>query len=238
MNTSPVRIVVVEDEVAIRRFLRAFWRPEEAQWHEAGSADVGIRLIAEHNPDVVLLDLGLPDMDGLEALKSLRSWTEVPIIVLTARGQERDKVAALELGADDYVTKPFSNAELRARVRAAVRRAKSLGPQEAAYEVEGLRVDFVLRQVHLDGREVHLTPIEYRLLALLARHPGRVLTHRALLREVWGPAHEDATHTLRVHMASIRRKIEPDPTSPRYIRTETSVGYRLLDVAGTGESGP
>lgn len=224
-----IRIVVIEDEAPIRRFLKAGVHPDEVEWIEAESAGEGVRLVAQRNPDVVLLDLGLPDEDGLETLLKLREWTEVPVVILTARGQERDKVSALDGGADDYVTKPFSIVELMARIRVALRHAKR-GRQslESAYEGGGLRVDFQQRAVWLDGEEVRLTPIEYRLLALLARNAGMVLTHRQLLNEVWGPGYADSTHTLRVHMGAIRSKIEADPAHPRFIRTETGVGYRLL----------
>jgi two-component system KDP operon response regulator KdpE len=225
MNTIP-RILVIEDEAPIRRFLKASY---EAEWLEAENGLDGIRLAAQRNPDIVLLDLGLPDQDGLEVLKSLREWTQVPVIVLTARGKERDKVMALDAGADDYVTKPFSVAELLARVRVALRHASRQSPShDPLFESEGLRLDFEARQVWVDDEEVRLTPIEYRLLAELALHAGKVLTHRHLLTTIWGAAYEDSTHTLRVHMAAIRSKIETDAAHPRFIRTETGVGYRLM----------
>lgn len=226
---EPLRLVVIEDEAPIRRFLKASFPSTDAEWHEAETAEEGIQLVATKNPDGVLLDLGLPDKDGLEVIRILREWTEVPIIVLTARGQERDKVIALDSGADDYVTKPFSTAELMARIRAAVRRFRSAKIEsEATFESNGLKIDFVGRHVSVDEEEVRLTPIEFRLLALLAQHAGKVLTHSFLLKEVWGPAYTDSTHTLRVHMAGIRQKIERDAAHPKYIRTETGVGYRLL----------
>jgi two-component system KDP operon response regulator KdpE len=224
-----VRFVIIEDEAPIRRFLKASFGPDEAEWHEAETGEQGIRLVAQKNPDVVLLDLGLPDQDGFEVLRSLREWTEVPVIVLTARGQERDKVLALDEGADDYITKPFSVAELMARVRLAMRHAKNLKVEnEPVFESGGLRLDFEGRQTFVDGEEVRLTPIEFGLLCELARHAGKVLTHRQLLCAVWGPAYVESTHTLRVHMGSIRQKIEADPAHPRFIRTETGVGYRLV----------
>lgn len=227
--SEPLRIVIIEDEAAIRRFLRASMGPDEVEWFEAESGGEGTRLVAHKNPHLVLLDLGLPDQDGLEVLRDLREWSQVPVIVLTARGKERDKVLALDAGADDYVTKPFSIAELLARIRVALRHAARAIPNtEAAYEASGLRIDFEARQVFVDGEEVRLTPIEYRLLSELARHAGKVLTHRQLLRAVWGPAYEDSTHTLRVHMGAIRSKIESDAGYPRFIRTETGVGYRLI----------
>ena len=223
------RYVIIEDEAPIRRFLKASLKPEQAGWFEAESGGEGMQLVARKNPDIVLLDLGLPDLDGLEVIRLLREWTDVPIVVLTARGKERDKVLALDAGADDYVTKPFSVEELMARVRVALRHAAKVKPDtEPTYEGGGLHVDFDARIVLLDGNEVRLTPIEYRLLALLVRHAGKVLTHRHLLAEVWGSGYEDATHMLRVHMGAIRQKIEADPAHPRFIRTETGVGYRLL----------
>lgn len=227
--TEPIRIVVIEDEAAIRRFLRAGLPSGDMAWFEAENAVEGIRLVAQKNPHVVLLDLGLPDRDGLEVLRELREWTDVPVIVLTARGQERDKVAALDGGADDYVTKPFSLAELMARIRVAVRHRERIETSiEPVFRSDGLMIDFAARQVWIDGQEARLTPTEYRLLAVLAQHAGKVVTHRQLLAEVWGPGFEEATHTLRVHMASIRQKVDPDPTRPRFIRTETGVGYRLM----------
>ncbi len=227
--SDPIRVVVIEDEAPIRRFLKASLLPAEAVWYEAETGAEGIRIVAQKNPDIVLLDLGLPDMDGQEVLRNLREWTEVPIIVLTARGQERDKIFALDAGADDYVTKPFSIAELMARVRATLRRIdKARSEHEPHFESAELKIDFDARQVMLGGEEIHLTPIEYRLLSILAKHAGKVLTHRYLLNEVWGPAYSDSTHTLRVHMASIRQKIESDPAHPKFIRTETGVGYRLM----------
>jgi two-component system KDP operon response regulator KdpE len=226
---EPIRIVVIEDEAPIRRFLRAGMGPKEAVIHEAENAEEGMRLVAQRNPDLVLLDLGLPDGDGQDVLRSLREWSDVPIIVLTARGQEKDKLIAFDAGADDYVTKPFSMAELMARIRASVRRsAAHRQPAEPVFRTGELRVDFESRRVFLKDEEVHLTPIEYRLLSLLARNAGRVLTHRQLLLEVWGPAYEDSNHNLRVHMGSLRQKIELDTTHPRFIRTETGIGYRLI----------
>lgn len=226
---DPTRFVVIEDEAPIRKFLRASMAPEEADFIESGTGEEGIRLVAQKNPDVVLLDLGLPDIDGLEVVRRLREWTSVPIIILSARGQESDKIAALDAGADDYLTKPFAIGELMARVRVALRHTGRDKPLvEPTFESSGLRVDFEARQVFLDGQELRFTPIEYKLLALLARHAGRVLTHTFMLREIWGPGYEDSTHTLRVHMGSIRQKLEPDPSRPRFIRTETGVGYRML----------
>ncbi len=223
-------IVVIEDEIAIRRFLRASFAPEEAEIHEADNAQDGIRLVAKCNPDVVLLDLGLPDMDGIEVARQLREWTQVPIVVLSARGQEKDKIQALDAGADDYLTKPFGIGELQARIRVTLRHAQlRKGPEpEPIFESGDLKIDLVARRVYLKGEEVHLTPNEFKLLALLVRHAGMVLTHRQLLNEVWGPAYIDETHYLRVYMGQLRHKIEPDPARPRHLRTESGVGYRLM----------
>ncbi|MBL8059809.1 MAG: response regulator [Chthonomonas sp.] len=223
---EPIRIVIIDDEAPIRRFLRASIEPEDVEWIEADSAAEGKRQIARVNPDVVLLDLGLPDEDGLEVLRSLRDWTTVPIIILTARGQEHEKVLALDAGADDYVTKPFSVPELMARVRVALRHAKDTSIEnEATFELDGLRIDFSARRVECGDEEVRLTPTEYKLLAVLARHSGKVLTHRFLLSEVWGPGYLESTHTLRVHMGALRQKLLAN--HGRLIRTETGVGYRL-----------
>lgn len=228
--SEPIRFVVIEDEVPIQRFLRASLGPEEAEFMEALTAETGIRLVAQRNPDLVLLDLGLPDLDGIEVIRRIREWSSVPIIVLSARGQERDKIAALDAGADDYLTKPFAIGELMARVRVALRHAQRGQPDAISptLEVGGLRIDFEARQVFVEGREVRLTPTEYRLLALLAQHAGKVLTHHHLLREIWGPAYEDSTHTLRVHMGALRQKLEQNPARPQFIRTETGVGYRMI----------
>jgi two-component system, OmpR family, KDP operon response regulator KdpE len=223
---NPIRFVIIEDEVSIRRFLRASMGPAEAEWLEAETGQLGIELVARKNPDVVLLDLGLPDMDGLEVLQNLREWTQVPIIVLSARGQERDKVSALDGGADDYLTKPFSIGELMARVRVALRHVTKNTIEEPLFQAGAMEIDFAARRVLLEGKEVHLTQLEYKLLALLARHAGKVVTQKQILIEVWGQSFEDSSHTLRVHMGNLRQKIEsPDR---RYIRTETGVGYRFI----------
>lgn len=226
---EPIKVVIIEDEKPLRRFLRASFGDDEAKIEEAETGAEGLRLIARANPDLVLLDLGLPDQDGIEVLRGLREWSQVPVIVLSARGQEKDKIAALDEGADDYLTKPFSVNELMARIRVAIRHAaREKEPAEPIFESGGLKVDFQSRQVFVEGVEVRLTALEYKLLALLARHAGMVLTHNQLLTEVWGPAYEDASHALRVHMAAIRQKIEDNPANPRFIRTETGVGYRLV----------
>ena len=219
-------ILVVEDEVAIRRFLRAALANQDYRLLEAVTGADALQEAATRQPDVVILDLGLPDMDGLQVIKRLREWSAIPIIVLSARGQERDKVSALDAGADDYVSKPFGPEELLARIRAALRRRAFREDGEAVFAAGDLKVDLARRQVSLGDRAVHLTPIEYGLLATLVRHAGKVLTHRHLLREVWGP-HADDAHVLRVHMAQLRRKLEAEPANPRYLLTEPGVGYRL-----------
>lgn len=219
-------MLLVEDEVPIRRFLRPALTSQGYHLFEASTGADALTDAATRQPDVVILDLGLPDMDGLEVIRRLREWTSVPIIVLSARGQERDKVSALDAGADDYVAKPFGPDELLARIRAALRRRATGANGEPTFVVGELKIDLARRHVSVGGREVHLTPIEYRLLATLGRDAGKVLTHRQLLREVWGRHAEDA-HTLRVHMAQLRRKLEAEPANPRYVLTEPGVGYRL-----------
>jgi two-component system KDP operon response regulator KdpE len=223
-------VLVIEDEPPIRRFLRPSLVSQGYRVIEAASGADGLLEAAQRQPDLVILDLGLPDMDGLEVIRQLREWTARPIIVLSARGAEPDKVAALDAGADDYVAKPFTVGELLARVRVALRHAARADRQtgDVTFEVADLRVDLARRQVWIGGDEVRLTPIEYRLLAMLVRHAGRVVTHRQLLREVWGPAQTEQTHYLRVYLANLRRKLEADPARPRFLRTEPGVGYRLL----------
>lgn len=226
---NPITVVLIEDEVQIRRLLKASMKETDVRLLEAENGADGVYLVAHNTPDVVLLDLGLPDLDGLDVLLRIREWSDVPIIVLSARGQERDKVLALDRGADDYVTKPFTVGELMARIRVSLRRSKKgLEELPPVFSEGGLVVDFEKHQVSVDGAEVHLTPIEFKLVALLARHAGKVLTHNHILREVWGPAYEDSTHTLRVHMATIRQKIERDPAHLRFIKTETGIGYRMI----------
>jgi two-component system, OmpR family, KDP operon response regulator KdpE len=220
-------VVLIEDEPQIRRFLRATLGTQGYRLFEATSGADGLVDAASRQPDVIILDLGLPDMDGLEVIRRLREWTHTPIIVLSARGQERDKVAALDAGADDYVSKPFAAGELMARLRVALRHAAAGESGEPTFTVGTLRVDQVKRQVQVNGKEIHLTPIEYRLLTVLVRHAGRVLSQRQLLKEVWGPNQVEQAHYLRVYMAQLRRKLEADPARPRYLLTEPGVGYRL-----------
>ena len=229
-DTSPL-ILVIEDEPQIRRFLRAAFSEAGYRFVEADTAKAGLAHAATQPPDLIVLDLGLPDMDGLDVTKRIREWSGVPIIVLSARGMERDKVAALDLGADDYLTKPFSIPELLARIRVALRHASKAvkGESETSFAVGELKVDLGARRVSVRGDEVHLTPIEYRLLATLVKHAGKVLTHAFLLKEVWGPPNAGETHYLRVYMANLRHKLEIDPARPRYLLTEQGVGYRLTD---------
>ena len=229
MNDAPHVVVVIEDDPQIRRFLRTLLDAEGWVVHEAGTGKQGLIEAATRRPDVVIVDLGLPDVDGTEVVKRLREWTGVPILVLSARAREDDKVRALDAGADDYLTKPFGAGELTARLRVALRHGamRAAAAPSPKVTVGGLEIDLGARRVKLDGGDVHLTPIEYRLLAALARHAGMVLTHRQILKEVWGLAYEENTHTLRVHMAALRRKIEQDTAQPRYLLSELGVGYRL-----------
>jgi two-component system KDP operon response regulator KdpE len=229
MTAPAPLLLLVEDELPIRRFLRLSLANEGYRVEEADTAKQAIRLATQQPPDLVILDLGLPDADGLEVLKQLRDWLRAPILILSARDQEKQKVAALDAGADDYLTKPFGTDELLARIRVALRHA-SRAPGErdsAVFESGDLKVDLGNRRVFARGAEVKLTPLEYKLLATLVKHAGKVLTHTFLLKEVWGPHQVRETHYLRVFMASLRRKIEPDPARPRHLLTEQAVGYRF-----------
>jgi two-component system KDP operon response regulator KdpE len=223
-------VLVVEDEAAMRRFLRPSLIARGYRVIEAATGEEGLAMLRQYVPDVVLLDLGLPDLDGLEVTRRVRQQSQVPIVVLSARGQEADKVRALDAGADDYLTKPFGMDELVARVRAALRHALQQAGIAPAQEFRAgrLRVDLVTRRVFVGEEEVHLTATEYRLVSVLVQHAGCMVTHRQLLEEVWGPAHTRNTQYLRVYMAHLRRKLEQDPSRPRLFRTETGVGYRLL----------
>jgi two-component system KDP operon response regulator KdpE len=222
-------VLVVEDEPQIRRFLRASLTSHGFRLIEAETQKEAVAQATTHSPDIVLMDLGLPDGDGIELTRRLREWSRVPIIVISARGREEDKVEALDAGADDYLTKPFGVNELLARMRVALRHAQQSGAAASSpsIEVGPLRVDREARLVTLDGSEVHLTPIEYKLLVLLATHAGKVLTHRQILKEVWGPAYMGQTHYVRVRMAELRKKLEAGPDHPRLLVTEPGVGYRL-----------
>ena len=220
------RALIIDDEVQIRRLLRVTLEGAGYEVLEAEAGQLGLQTAAQGRPDVILLDLGLPDLDGLAVLKRLREWSHTPVIVLTVRDADADKVGALDAGADDYVTKPFSAAELLARLRAAQRRA--LPREEAAvFEKDGLTIDLAAHAAHRDGVEVHFTATEWALVALFLRHPGRVLTHRQILREVWGPNAEEHRQYLRVYVTHLRKKIEREPGEPRLLRTEPGVGYRF-----------
>ena len=231
MTGPSALVLVVEDEVQMRRFLRTALGTQGYRVVEAEASREALVAATTHNPELILLDLGLPDGDGIDLARRIREWSRVPIIVISARGREDDKVAALDAGADDYLTKPFGTNELLARMRVALRHAAEKDGGEATPVLENgaLRIDQVRREVTLAGKEVRLTPIEYRLLVLMARHAGMVLTHRQILKEVWGPPYVNETHYLRVFMAQLRRKIEPDPVRPALLLTEPGVGYRMKE---------
>ncbi len=229
MTADKELILLIEDEPQMRRFLRITLESHGSRYVEAGTAQEGLMQASTRNPDVILLDLGLPDMDGLEVTKRLREWTQTPVIVISAREQEQDKVKSLDAGADDYLTKPFSAGELLARIRVALRHAAQtkIDQTEPVFILDALRVDLAKRQVFIDDAEVHLTPIEYKLLTVLIRHAGKVITHSQLLKEVWGPAHVNEVQYLRVYMTQLRHKLEADPARPRFLMNEPGIGYRL-----------
>jgi two-component system KDP operon response regulator KdpE len=228
MPAAPL-VLLIEDELPIRKFLGASLASAGYRLEEAATGHEGAKFAERTPPDLVILDLGLPDVDGQELLVQLREWLTVPIIVLSARDQEQQKIAALDHGADDYLTKPFSTGELLARIRAALRHAAHAGgePGATTFEVGELKVDLAARHVYVAGSEVHLTPIEFKLLTTLVQSAGKVLTHRQLLKDVWGPQQVTETHYLRVFMANLRRKLEVDPAQPRYLLTEQGIGYRM-----------
>ena len=230
MSDETVRILVVDDEPQILRFLRTTLSANGFEVIEAKTGEEALQRMASDAPEIVVLDLGLPDMDGKDVIRNLREWSDVPIIVLSARAREAEKIEALDLGADDYVSKPFGIGELLARMRVALRHAAHGVEREdgSPCTVGDLQVDPAHRRVMVAGNEIHLTPIEFRLLAMLAKHAGKVLTQRQLLTEVWGPTYADQAHYLRVYMAQLRRKLEADPTRPKYLLTEAGVGYRLV----------
>ncbi|MDT8999416.1 two-component system response regulator KdpE [Paucibacter sp. APW11] len=231
LDPQPVALIV-EDEPSIRRFVRLGLEGEGWQVHEAETVRQGLVDAGTRRPDLVILDLGLPDDDGINYLKDLRAWSGVPVIVLSARSDEADKIAALDAGADDYLTKPFGVGELLARVRVALRRSQSAArsgePAQTTFRFGDVEVDLAARRVLRAGAAVHLTPIEYRLLTHLIANAGKVLTHRQLLKAVWGPSHVDDNHYLRVYMGNLRQKLEALPAQPRHLLTETAVGYRLM----------
>jgi two-component system KDP operon response regulator KdpE len=226
VNALGLRVLVVDDERAIRRYLRAALNAQGCIVLEATNGNEALRSAAIDRPDLLVLDLGLPDMDGLEVTRRMREWSQIPIIILSVREQESEKIAALDAGADDYLTKPFGTGELMARIRATTRRSMGI-EDEPVIEVDKLRVDLAKRIVTIANEEVQLTPTEYDILRLMAQSIGKVLTHRQLLRQVWGQAYGDELHLLRVNISNLRRKIEPDPARPHYILTEAGVGYRL-----------
>jgi two-component system, OmpR family, KDP operon response regulator KdpE len=225
---SKPKLLVIDDELAIRKFLRASIDPGEYELAEAENGLSGIRMVATESPDLILLDLGLPDLDGVDATRRIREWSQVPIIILSARGDEMNKVEALDAGANDYLTKPFGLAELFARIRAALRLSRTPN-DDPVMNVGPLSIDLAAYLVRKSGTEIHLTKTEFRLLALLAKNLGKVMTHRQLLTEVWGPEYADEIHYLRVYAQQIRMKIEDDPAQPRVLITETGIGYRLKE---------
>lgn len=231
MNKTLIQIV--EDDISIRNLMTTTLKAHDYRYVTTANGETAILEAASHNPDIVLLDLGLPDMDGLEVIKKIRSWSDVPIIIISARSEDTDKIEALDAGADDYLTKPFSVEELLARIRATERRLSAIqnGNVGSAVFINGnLKVDYAAGSVSLGGKELHLTPIEYKLLCLLSRNLGKVLTHTYITQKIWGSSWENDIASLRVYMATLRRKIEKEPDSPQYIQTHIGVGYRMLKV--------
>ena len=230
MNKS--KILVIEDDPAITNLIRTTLDTQDYQYHTAQTGSAGLMDAVAYNADVIILDLGLPDMDGVEIIRKIRGWSTVPIIVVSARSEDSDKVEALDAGADDYLTKPFSIDELLARLRAALRSRQlddtGLAPQESVYRNGNLSIDYAAGCVYRDDREIHLTPIEYKLLCVLAKNTGKVLTHNYILKEVWGNAFSADASSLRVFMATLRKKIEENPATPQYIQTHIGVGYRMI----------
>ncbi len=229
--THPTRVLVVDDEPAIHRFLSPALAANDYEVHRAETGSAALRQIASDAPDIVILDLGLPDMDGKDVIARVREWSDVPIIVLSARDREAEKIASLDRGADDFVNKPFGVGELMARLRAALRHRMQRRGETPVVSLGGLEIDVPRRRATWHGAEVSLSPKEFELLAFLARHAGKVVMHRQILTAVWGPAHEHDTQYLRVYIGQLRQKIEPNPSDPRFILTEPGIGYRLLDMA-------
>ena len=228
MKADPL-ILVVEDEAPMRRLLKTSLLAHNFRYVDTDRGSLALELVASHNPDLILLDLGLPDMDGLDVTSELRSWTQIPIVVISAQGREDDKVRALDAGADDYLTKPFGSRELLARVRVALRHAQrdANGNNVSELTAGELHIDLARRKVSIAGREIHLTPIQFKLLSVLTKYAGKVLTHRQILVETWGQAYAGESHYLRVYMGQLRSKLEQDPARPQYLVTEHGVGYRL-----------
>ena len=227
-------ILLVEDDAAVRNLMTTTLEIHQYRYLTAETGEMALLAVTSHNPDVILLDLGLPDLDGMEIIRKVRTWSKVPIIVLSARSEDTDKIDALDAGADDYLTKPFSVEELLARLRVTLRRLQDsvdgAGASSTVFTNGALKIDYAAGCVYLNGQEIHLTPIEYKLLCLLARNIGKVLTHTYIMREVWGSALESDVASLRVFMATLRKKIEADPANPRYIQTHVGIGYRMLKL--------
>jgi two-component system KDP operon response regulator KdpE len=226
MSETGQRVLVVDDENAIRRYLRAALSAQGFSIFEAANGQEAINAVVSNHPDLIILDLGLPDFDGIEVTRRLREWSQTPIIILSVREAENDKISALDAGADDYLTKPFSTGELMARMRVALRRYNTK-PDDPILQVDNLKMDVARRLVTVDKNQISLTPTEYEILRLLLQNAGKVITHRQLLRQVWGAAYESEMHILRVNISNLRRKIEPDPSRPHYLLTEPGVGYRI-----------
>ena len=233
--TTKANIIIIEDEKNICSFIEHILEPQGYRVISANTGKEGLQYITSEHPDVILLDLGLPDMDGLEVLQRLRSWSDVPVIIISARTKEQEKVAALDLGADDYITKPFGTGELMARIRTSLRHSHAQAPGHI-YKALDLEIDFEKRLIRLRGEEIHLTQIEYQLLTLLAENSGRVLTYSYIMNAIWGPYMDNNNQILRVNMANIRRKLEQNPAQPQYVFTEIGVGYRMRENENTGNA--
>ena len=229
MTGSNSRILVVDDEPEIRRFLRASLRAKQYEVLEASNGTQALEVMTQHQPDLMILDLGLPDIDGVEVTRRIREWSQIPIIILSVRDREKDKIEALDVGADDYLTKPFGVGELMARMRVVMRRI-STEAQEPVFEIKGLKIDLSRHQVSLADKDIPLTPTEFDLLRVLIQNAGKVITHRQLIQKVWGGGYEDESRLLRVNISNLRHKIEPDPNQPYYILTELGVGYRFREA--------
>lgn len=233
--TNKVSVLIVEDDRAISNLMTTTMRTSGYSYHTAATGELAILQAVSQNPNIIILDLGLPDMDGVDIIKKIRTWSQNPIIVVSARSEDKDKIEALDAGADDYITKPFSVEELLARIRVAIRKMHydtSSQKNDPVFQNGGLRIDYAAGCAYIDGEQVHLTPIEYKLLCLLSRNVGKVLTHNYILKEVWGSVLESDTPSLRVFMATLRKKIEKNPSEPEYIQTHIGVGYRMIRIKG------